>query len=192
MEDFVADLKSSSLLARPAFYPGDLEATLTSQIGQYEKLRAILDRHAPLQHKKAPTRPPSPWINDKILSARRALRKAERIWRRSGYQREHFLRYRALVSGYASLLRSTKSDHYRSEVTECRGNQRRLFTLVDDWLGKPKTTLLPTSSSNLDLANKFSSFFSDKVERIKADLDSTRASIDPALVVEAPAFQLIS
>ena len=81
MEDFVADLKSSSLLAIPAFYPGDLEATLTSQIGQYEELRAILDRHAPLQHKKAPTRPPSPWINDKILSARRALRKAERIWR---------------------------------------------------------------------------------------------------------------
>ena len=28
------------------------------------------------------------------------------------------------------------------------------------------------------------------MERIKPDLDSSRASIDPALVVEAPAFQL--
>jgi len=86
----------------------------------------------------------------------------------SCFKRDHFLRYQAIVSKYASLLRSAESNHYRLKVAECRGKQRLLFTLVDDWLGKPRTTPLPTNPSDLDLAKRFSSFSSNNEENINA------------------------
>lgn len=46
-------------------------------------LSKATDRHAPLKTKTMAVRPAVPWYNNKINTAKRLRRKAERIWRKT-------------------------------------------------------------------------------------------------------------
>lgn len=51
-----------------------------------ETLSRLIDHHAPLKEKVIRSKSQVPWYNEKIAMAKRERRKAERVWRRSGYK----------------------------------------------------------------------------------------------------------
>ena len=81
-----------------------------------------------------------------------------------------------------------KADYLCSTIADCSGDQKKLYKIVDSWLGRSKERLLPTHQSSADLANAFSSFYSDKVDAIKDDLIGSRARIDPTSVIGSVHF----
>ena len=76
-----------------------------------------------------------------------------------------------------------KADYLYSTIADCSGDQKKLYKIVDSWLGRSKERSLPTHQSPDNLANAFSSFYSDKVDAIKAELIGSRAKIDPNSVI---------
>jgi len=78
-----------------------------------------------------------------------------------------------------------------SIVANHSGKQKKLYKLVDSWLGreKEKERSLHYHESASNLASSFSSFFHDKVETISTTLAIERSTIDPDLVLKLDPFQ---
>ena len=56
--------------------------SLDDLVRQYnDGLAEMLDKNAPCEEKTIVLRPLAPWMSDEIRDSRRALRKAERVWR---------------------------------------------------------------------------------------------------------------
>ena len=78
------DLANSDLLMKP-------KSTLGVLVNQYnETLSKLLDKHAPKQTKSVQVRPPSPWMSNDIIVAKRRRRYLERIWRQRQCQDKYF------------------------------------------------------------------------------------------------------
>ena len=61
-------------------------------------------------------------------------------------------------------MNQAKIAHYSSLVEESSSNQKKIFNIVEMLLHQPKTTVLPSTHSDQDLANAFSNFFVTKIE----------------------------
>ena len=55
-------------------------------------------------------------------------------------------------------------------MSQCDGDQRHTFVFLNNLMG---STLDPTSSSDDELASRFSGFFSEKIVRIRREIDES-------------------
>ena len=80
MQDLTSTIQSTTALH--ASYQ-----TVDEQTDAYNSsIRGIIDRHAPCMTKTVKGRPAAPWYTDDIQEKKRARRKAERTWRKSGLE----------------------------------------------------------------------------------------------------------
>ena len=75
IDKFREDLAESELVQNP---PDDVIRLVSMY---YETMSRLLDKYAPLTVKEIHDRPNTTWFNDKIISAKKKRRKAERLWR---------------------------------------------------------------------------------------------------------------
>ena len=54
-------------------------------------------------------------------------------------------------------------NYFKSQIEECKGNQKKLFTLTRSVSGDTQEKHIPDHNSAISLAEDFSSFFLDKV-----------------------------
>jgi hypothetical protein len=78
----------------------------------------------------------------------------------------------------AFLLTREKTGYLNAKMMECSGDQRSLFRLVSTLTGKPTMSPLPSHSSGLDLAMKFSDYFCQKIMKIRLGIDAAAALVD--------------
>lgn len=159
LDSLRADLSQLPLITAPAFVHQDQVATLDSLVELFQEIRGVVESHAPLKTSVAVLRDPAPWINSNILVFRHKLRRAERIWRGGGYLQGHFESYKCLRSEYRRLLFRVKADYLCSTIADCSGGQKKLYKIVDSWLGRSKErsqevhlviVASPTKSCGLD------------------------------------------
>ena len=124
-------------------------------------LKELLEKHAPLQSRSVAERTPQQWMTDKILEVKRLRRKYENLWRKSKLT-VHRLEFRKYCLEVKELITKAKSDFYLNKITDCNGDQKKLFKVVDKLLGREKPTQLPESNSPLALAKVSTSFFYNK------------------------------
>ena len=55
--------------------------------------------------------------------------------------------------------------YFKNEIGSCNGDQRKLFSIVNNVLAR-KNSMLPMSESDEKMANDFIEFFKNKIERI--------------------------
>ena len=91
------------------------------------------------------------------------------------------MRWRRIGSGaartlYVSARREVvkqiyicKIEYYQHQMSQCDGDQRRTFVFLNNLMGR---TLDPTSSSDDELASRFSDFFL-KIIRIRREIDAS-------------------
>jgi hypothetical protein len=99
-----------------------------------------------------------PWYNSDIKKAKRKRRKAETIWRQNKtcVSRAEYLYQRNSVN---RLIDHAKRDYYYGKISECGGDYKKLYLLVNNLLGKRKSISLPEYDCSLDFANDFAEFF---------------------------------
>ena len=133
------------------------------------KLREVLDKHAPLVSRRVSDRPSAPWMNDTIIQARQERRRSERQWRRSGLtvHRQIYVHHKNRVN---TMIRHAKQNYISDRIENAR-TSRDLFHLTSTLVGSANSVSLPHTSSPDDLASSFSQFFSNKIEKIRNDLD---------------------
>ena len=138
---------------------------LASLVDVYnDGLRRVLDRHAPSDTRCVRDRPSAPWMTEEIREARRRRRLAERRWRatRLTVHREIYAKERAVVK---ACVQGAKRRFYCEKI-----DSRQLFAVSSEPLGS--TAPLPSDIPRSDMPDRFCDFFSDKIDRIRDDLDS--------------------
>ena len=143
---------------------------LDASIEEYESImRDTLDMHAPLKCKVKKVRASNPWFNDEIRSARKVRRQLERKWMRSRLEvdRQEFCKQRRIVN---KLVDKAETAYYSAQVDDCKGDQGKLFKIVNTLLHKSKgrECVLPTRKSDRELADTFSNYFYEKKIKIFA------------------------
>ncbi|XP_077981930.1 uncharacterized protein LOC144436936 [Glandiceps talaboti] len=166
-EAFRNDILNSSLCDHALLNNSDLD----SLVSTYNTvLTELLDKHAPLITKRFTTRPTLPWINDEIRLTRRLRRRAERKWRQNQNHNSR-LTFKQFRNKLSNRLENACTDYYCNAVSECQGDQKKLYSIVNSLMRPPKLTLLPDHDCKTELANKFNNFFVDKVANIRQKLD---------------------
>ena len=100
----------------------------------------------------------------------------------------HFASYKLAVSEYSELIQQAKSNYLCSIITDCSGDQKKLYEVADTWLSRKQERSLPSHQSSIVLAETFSSFYRGKVEAIRAELTDARAYLNPSGVEPPAAF----
>ena len=66
-----------------------------------------------------------------------------------------------------------KIEYYQHQMSQCDGDQRRTFVFLNNLMGHTLDPMMPTSSSDDELASRFSGFFSEKIIRIRSEIDAS-------------------
>lgn len=163
-EDFTTDLSSALETALRDTDPIDY-ATVYNHTAT-----KVLDVHAPVLKINRKQAPYKPWYSDDIHDARRKRRQFERKLRKSPTEikRQLFLDQRREV---VTMIERAKKAYYKEKLAEA--SSRETFEVVNELLNPGVCRPFPSSVNPQSLANNFVSYFSSKVQKIRADLDNT-------------------
>ncbi|KAJ8039291.1 Helicase with zinc finger domain 2 [Holothuria leucospilota] len=136
-------------------------------VGKYNRsLKELLNKHALLRTRRIVIRPNTSWYNEEIRTAKSKRKELERKWHilKLEVDRQVYCKQRQIVNW---LIEAAKSSFYSNAVADCHGNQKHLFGIVSNLLHKPNDSILPSCHSEQALANQFSDYFVEKIDRIR-------------------------
>ena len=167
IEKFKEDLKSLDILNAE---------TVVSDLDEYvdslnTSLTSLVEKHAPLQTKTITLRPSNPWYNDELHQEKHTKRKLERKWKKSKLTIDHEI-YRNQCATVNKMLKQTRINFYSDKVESCGRDQKSLFKVTKNLLGKQEEIILPASPSAKELAQDFSDFFINKIDLIRSKIRS--------------------
>ena len=182
-EQLKHDLLSSPLITNP-------EVNSTDLYQQYhETLSALLDKHAPphkktlSNHKNSTTK----WLNENILSARQSKRLAERRWRKNPTPVNRSI-FRRQINYCNKIIADAKNKFYTNSINSVKENPKKLWKELNNILHRNPVSTLPDSNCSKSLADTFSSFFSDKISRIRASFPRINTLSTSNQHLNVPAF----
>ena len=129
----------------------------------------VLDLHAPQCTRTRIIRPRPRWYNEDIRHKKRELRRLERKWRKRKLQvdRDAYMIQHEKVVKFIEL---SKEEYFKSILHNC--SSKSTFKALGVLLNN-NSRILPTFDTLDKLCNKFSIFFTDKVDKIRKDTDSS-------------------
>ena len=132
-------------------------------------LTLLIDKHAPLRTRTIVLRPTCPWYTEELHEAKHLRRKLERKWQNSRLTVDHQI-YRDQCVIVNKLLKQARIQYYSEKIDSYENDKKHLFKVTKDILGCAKEVVLPSNKNSKELANEFSDFFTDKIERIRDDI----------------------
>ena len=99
------------------------------------------------------------------------VRRREKIWQK--YKTDGT--WKALVehrNKYNAMIREEKLKSTSRKVEECKGDTRKLYSLVRYLTGTKVQNPMPSSTGDTKLANDFADYFIEKIQKIWDDLDA--------------------
>ncbi len=162
MQSFTEDLEYELVDNIPS------NSSCNDLVNYYEEcVTRVLDKHCPESTRVCSVRPRMPWYNQTIHEARRVRRRWENTWRKSRLDadKQIFLEKKAEVD---CLINQSKSDYFKDKLFNA--DSKKQFNILNTLLNY-SSKLLPKTDSWGDLANRFASFFIEKVKKIRDNLD---------------------
>ena len=129
---------------------------------------SLLDTHAPLKNDHVVSRDLQPWMSEEILSVKREKRKSEQIWRKTKLT-VHLEIFRALCQKLKTLIHDAKEKCFHKKISDCGGDQNKLFRIVNFLLGRGKQAVYPKHTDSLSLASVFNNYFVTKIADIRKE-----------------------
>ena len=80
-----------------------------------------------------------------------------------------------LIIPQANIQYTCKIEYYQHQMSQCDGDQRRTFVFLNNLMGHTLNPVMPTSSSDDELASRFSTFFSEII-CIRSEIDAAVAN----------------
>jgi len=129
----------------------------------------ILDACAPLRSttKRISTQMHR-FLSDEARSAKRACRRAERRFRRTGSTNDR-AKFKKARKTARHLIDESRVSQIRREIADADGDPKRLWRTTKQLL-HPQTPSTMNDNDYAAMASKFCSFFHDKVDRIRASV----------------------
>ena len=142
---------------------------------QYDSvLSSILDKHAPSRKRVITIRPLPRWYSEEIKKQKVIRRRLEGQWRRSRLTSDYqsYTDQRTVVK---NTIFKSKMDYYSSLIYSAESDSKTLFAQLLVFLTGKQINFFPSSSSAVDLANKFVHFFEEKIFNIRSNLGTPLA-----------------
>ncbi len=127
-----------------------------------QSLKKTFDKHAPEETKEIIMRDSTPWLSDTYLVEKRKRWKLEKKMKRTKLEVDKQA-FKLQKNKTNELLNENKSDFFKKLIDENKDNPRDLFKVMNAALNRKQDTPFPPHSSETDLANEFSDFFTDKI-----------------------------
>ncbi len=137
-------------------------------------LSKLIDQHAPMKERTVTIRPSAPWYTDEIKIAKQLRRKLERKWRLSKLVIDREL-YMNQCKRVTTKIDEARRKHYNGEILSNSKDQKALFCIVDKLLHQKSEPLLPSHDCPQELANRFADYFSNKILKIRSELESIKS-----------------
>ena len=140
-------------------------------------LRTVLDKHAPPSLRKVITHSSSPWfesIRDELFIAKRERRQAERKWRNTKLAIFKDL-YRQAKHKVSILVHTAKCKFYTERIA-LASFSKELHQIVNTLSNRHPPKILPTIYPFADLPSIFIKHFTNKVEKLRANIASEHAT----------------
>ena len=159
---FVEDLSRLQVVNNP---PTDLPALVDAYQSQ---INILLDKHAPIKLRSMTLRPHTPWFSDELRALKHEKCRWERRWVKSGLE-VHKQLYRDSANNYYAAIKEAKRAHFNNKISI--SNQKQLFHLINSLFKVKGLPTLPTHITELELANRFSTSFTDKIRALRSELN---------------------
>jgi len=132
-------------------------------------LAGLLDNHAPMREKRFSIKPLSPWYNDGIKAEKIVKRTLEKQWKKTNLEinRQMYIHQRNKLN---YMIRKAKMSYISAKVLDCDMDSKKLFALTASLLNKSKESALPDCGSSQETADKFATYFKEKIETIHKKL----------------------
>ena len=149
-------------------------------VRQYDaSLSSLVDKHAPSKRICVVDRPMNGWMTDDILVLKALRRKYE-----SPRLTVHFDMYSESCMAVKKAISKSKSVILQNNISDCNGDQKKLFKIVDTLLGRNKEATLFKYDSPITMASVMNNFFIDKIDNIRAEF--------PLLEANLPSYSFLS
>ena len=127
------------------------------------QLKNALNDNAPEITKQVTVRKKVPWFTQEIREKKRVVQRRETIWKK--YRRDD--QWQALKierSSYRRMLKMAKAESITKMVDDCNRDSKKLYNLAALLMGAVKDNPLPYHTDKEELANKFASYFTTKIQ----------------------------
>ena len=120
--------------------------------------------------------------NSEVLEAKREKRHAERKWKSAEKRKDKNKemlrdRFKEARNRYSYIIKVTKTDYYKAQVEERGDDQKKLFRVVNQLLYQKQATELPSYTSALQLAELFSTYFINKINKIRTEIEKNSHNV---------------
>ena len=142
-------------------------------------LKDIVDKHAPEKSRVIVVRADAPWYTSELVKEKRLRRKLERKYDKTklAVDKERLDNQRNI---YNYLLTQAKQDYFKTKI-ETAETSKDLYKVCDNLLNREQKSVLPSHDCVKDLADKFITYFNDKISNIRKDLEKA-----PILTSQTP------
>ena len=110
-----------------------------------------------------------PWFTAEIGQAKRKRRRLERKWPKTKTDENHRL-YTSQCRVVDEMIKTAKEIYFSSVIDDNKGDQRVLFTSIDTLLYRKPVSRYSSCTSDEVLANRFNSFFLEKINTIRSNI----------------------
>ena len=129
-------------------------------------MSSILNTHAPLKTKSVSPKLPNPWITPAIQAAKRTRRYLDRVWRKSRFPSDRS-KYAKQAHLSNSMMERARRKHIANYIHENENDAGKLWRAVNSVLHRAPNTSMPSTSDITTLCHSFSTFFVNKIGKIR-------------------------
>ena len=79
----------------------------------------------------------------------------------------------------------------QQKISDCNSDEKKLFKIVELFLGRNKTTVLPEYSDPATLASTINTFFVDKIDKIRTEFPLLEVDLPPFSFVDMDCIMLV-
>ena len=145
--------------------------TLDTQVEKLENtLKGALGKHAPLQTKSVMNRQKVPWFTEEVREMKKRMRCREKLWRKYSND-DLWIAFKVVRWQYKISIRKAKNVIISDKIQDCKGNTKKLYTLVSNLTGKNTENWLPESENMEKLSNEFTDYFLEMIQMFRTELD---------------------
>ena len=151
-------------------------------------LRRLINIHAPVKIIKVSNKRRLPWFTDEIAAAIRLRRRLEKCWKRDKTSNEKYEQFHEQRRTVSNLMDSAERKFFLNKIIENKSNYKEVYNVCNQLLGRNKDLPLPPNCTNKELADRFNTFFIDKITKIRHGLENKIQELGrlPSFMTDTP------
>jgi hypothetical protein len=133
-------------------------------------LKSLIELHAPTRSITITERPSTPWYNVEIRHSKTICRALERKWLKTKLTVDHQI-FKSQRNRIKQLRDKAKREYICTKLTDAT-TTKDTYSILNDLLHKPVSKHLPSHDSTSELAERFASYFTDKISAVRSNFDN--------------------